>query len=135
MLEWTVESAVTLCKYHRTTKTTNNVLIIIHVILSWIRFIPTRRPKRHNNDKYRKVSLERSSRCPNGRSKRRSHYKYHRTTTKTTTVILSKIEQYRWIRFIPTRRPKRHNNNKYRSKASIYKPYYYPAITVSFQAV
>ena len=118
-------------------------LLIILVILSkierywWIRFIWTRRPKRYNNNKCRKVSLKRSSRCPNGRLKQRSHYVtiIKQQQNLLLVVILSKIEQYWWIWFIPTRRPKRHNNDKYRSKASIYNHYYYPAIIVSLQAV
>ena len=110
------------CKYHRTTKTTNNTSNIVKN--GTIQFIPTRHPKRHNNDKYRKASLERSSRCPNGRSKRRSHYVsiIKQQQKLLLLVILSNIKQYRWIQFIPTRRPKRHNNNKYQSKTSS-KPY------------
>ena len=76
--------------------------------------------------------MERSSRCSNGQLNRRSHYLSIIEQQQNLPIqYYSKIDRLSIMidSFIPMRRPKRCNNNKYRSKAFnfIYKPYYYPA--------
>ena len=81
--------------------------------------------------------MEPSLRCSKWRLNCRSHYLSVIEQQQNLLVqYYSKIDLLSIMMdsFIPTCHPTYHNN-KYWPKASIYNPYYYPAITVSFQAV